>query len=76
MLTRSIATRGLALLSLAGMAWAFAALPSACASPDTGARVNPIGPDAEQFKAVAPMLVRRCGSIDCHGSRFRNLRKR
>jgi hypothetical protein len=50
------------------------AVPLACSTPDSSARVNPIGPDATQFKAVAPMLVRRCGSIDCHGSRFRNMR--
>ncbi|CAN5923879.1 hypothetical protein BH11MYX4_BH11MYX4_68240 [soil metagenome] len=50
------------------------ALAVACSSPDAGARVDPIGPDAEQFKAVAPVLVRRCGSIDCHGSVFRNFR--
>ncbi len=45
-----------------------------CSSPDTSARVDPIGPDAEQFAYVAPVLSRRCGSIDCHGSTFRNMR--
>ena len=54
--------------------FAASALGVACSSPDTTARVDPIGPDLAQFKAVAPMLVRRCGSIDCHGSTFRNFR--
>ena len=54
---------------------AAAALSTAwsCASPDNG-RVDPIGPDATQFKSVAPMLVRRCGTIECHGSHYRNMR--
>lgn len=47
---------------------------SACSSPDTSARVDPIGPSLEQFLYVAPVLSKRCGSIDCHGSTFRNMR--
>lgn len=49
-------------------------LIAGCSAPDTSARVDPVGPDRAQFKAVAPMLVRSCGSIDCHGSPYRNLR--
>lgn len=45
-----------------------------CSTPDDSPRVDPIGPDATQFKAVAPMLERRCGSIECHGSHYRNMR--
>lgn len=45
-----------------------------CSAPDTGARVDPIGPDRAQFDFVAPVLARRCGSIDCHGSIYRNMR--
>ena len=45
-----------------------------CSSPDASARVDPVGPDAAQFAYVAPVLSRRCGSIDCHGSMFRNMR--
>ena len=45
-----------------------------CSAPDASARVDAVGPNRAQFTSVAPMLVRRCGSIDCHGSRFRNLR--
>lgn len=54
------------LLTLAGVV--------ACSSPDTAARVDPIGPSRADFKSVAPVLSRRCGSIDCHGSPFRNMR--
>jgi hypothetical protein len=45
-----------------------------CSAPDSSARVDPVGPDAAQFAYVAPVLERRCGSIDCHGSKFRNMR--
>jgi hypothetical protein len=45
-----------------------------CSSPDAGARVDPIGPDRAQFDFVAPVLARRCGSLDCHGSIYRNMR--
>lgn len=74
MRVRYTCARGVALAAVAGMTWALFALPSACSAPDAGARVDPIGPSAEQFRAVAPMLVRRCGSLDCHGTRYRNLR--
>lgn len=57
-----------------GLAMFVAALVIACSSPDTAGRVDPIGPSREDFKLVAPMLVRRCGTIDCHGSSFRNFR--
>ena len=50
------------------------AIVAACSSPDTTARVDASGPGADDFKLVAPMLVRRCGSIDCHGSSYRNFR--
>lgn len=46
----------------------------ACSAPDASARVDPIGPDRASFAHVAPVLARRCGSIDCHGSAFRNMR--
>jgi hypothetical protein len=46
----------------------------ACSAPDASARVDPIGPSVDQFAYVAPVLSRRCGSIDCHGSKFRNMR--
>ena len=58
-------------------ALAATSLALACASTDKDGRVHPTGPDgpnAATFKAVAPMLMRRCGSIDCHGSTYRNFR--
>jgi hypothetical protein len=51
-----------------------APLAIACSAPDTAARVDPVGPDATTFPPVSLVLSRRCGSIDCHGSRYRNLR--
>jgi hypothetical protein len=45
-----------------------------CSAPDSSARVDPVGPSLEQFAYVAPVLSKRCGSIDCHGSKFRNMR--
>ena len=50
------------------------ATAAACSAPDASARVDPIGPDRASFAHVAPVLARRCGSIDCHGSAFRNMR--
>lgn len=51
-----------------------AALALACSSPDDNATVSPGSLDKIGFASVEPMLGRRCGSIACHGSRFRNLR--
>jgi len=53
---------------------ALALVSVACSTPDTGARVDPIGPDKTTFGPVAQMLERRCGSLDCHGETHRNLR--
>lgn len=52
------------------------AMATSCSTPEASARVDPIGPDLETFKhgGVSTMLENRCGSLDCHGSRFRNLR--
>ena len=72
-MTRAIYTR-FALPVVAALALASVVSTGACSSPDAGARVDPIGPDAAQFAYVAPVLSRRCGSIDCHGSLFRNMR--
>ena len=51
-----------------------ALVTSSCSSPDTTARVDAVGPSADHFDDVAQMLVHRCGSIDCHGSIYRNMR--
>lgn len=52
----------------------FGLLAIGCSTPDTGARVDPIGPDRASFEPVTKMLVRRCGTLDCHGTPYRNLR--
>jgi hypothetical protein len=45
-----------------------------CSTADSSARTRPRGPDRTQFTAVARVLVRQCGSLDCHGVSTRNLR--
>lgn len=45
----------------------------ACETPRQG-EIDPAGPDEATFAPVADMLITRCGSIDCHGSTYRNLR--
>ena len=72
-MTRVIYTR-FALPVVAMLALTSLVSAGGCSSPDAGARVDPVGPDAAQFAYVAPVLSRRCGSIDCHGSTFRNMR--
>lgn len=52
----------------------FALVMLGCASPDGAARTDPIGPDRTTFRPVSLVLQRRCGSLDCHGTRFRNFR--
>jgi hypothetical protein len=52
-----------ALLALAG-----------CSAPDSGATTPLVGPDRDAFPPVQAFLDHRCGSLDCHGSPFRNLR--
>lgn len=46
----------------------------ACSSPASDDRFAPTLPDRTSFPPVAQMLVQRCGTLDCHGSRSRNLR--
>lgn len=47
---------------------------SACSAPDASARVDAAGPDRAEFASVLPVLGRRCGSLECHGSPYRNMR--
>ena len=47
---------------------------ASCATPDAGQRTNIVGPDRASFAPVAAFVGHRCGSLDCHGSRYRNLR--
>lgn len=73
---RAVYIRALAALLISASAFVAggSAAVTGCSSPDTTATVDPIGPDRAQFDEVAPALVRRCGSIDCHGSPYRNMR--
>lgn len=47
---------------------------TACSTADDTARVDPIGPSKQNFDAVVGALDYRCGSLDCHGSMYRNMR--
>jgi hypothetical protein len=49
------------------------AAQGACSTP-TESVESAAGPDPSTFAPVADVLVARCGSIDCHGSRYRNMR--
>ncbi len=49
------------------------ALAVACGGPPDDARVGVVTPDPAQFPPVSLLLDHRCGSLDCHGARTRNL---
>lgn len=51
-----------------------AATTLACVTPDASQTVDPIGPDPATFQPVSLALSRRCGTLDCHGSKYRNFR--
>jgi hypothetical protein len=59
---------------LGALASALLSVAASCGAPDTAARVDPIGPDRASFAPVADVLVRHCGTIDCHGTTRRNMR--
>jgi hypothetical protein len=46
----------------------------ACSVPASNDRFSGSVPDAAMFRGVAEVLVRHCGTLDCHGSAGRNLR--
>lgn len=46
----------------------------ACSTPDPALTTPVASPDRQSFDAVAAFLDHRCGSLDCHGTRYRNLR--
>jgi hypothetical protein len=46
----------------------------ACSTEPEDPRFVTSVPDRASFPAVADLLVRRCGSLDCHGTPYRNLR--
>jgi len=49
------------------------ALAVACTAPPDDARVGILAPDRATFPPVGLLLDHRCGSLDCHGARTRNL---
>ena len=49
------------------------ALAMACGAPPDDARIGVSAPDRAQFPPVSLLLDHRCGSLDCHGARTRNL---
>ncbi|CAN5525916.1 hypothetical protein BH09MYX1_BH09MYX1_44620 [soil metagenome] len=54
------------------IAAALVMIAAACASTPTSVTV--VSPPRAEFPAVAQALVHGCGTLDCHGSAFRNLR--
>lgn len=61
-------------LAVSAAAVAFVAAVGACSTGDPALRRALKGPDRAQFERVSPALGARCGSLDCHGSPYRNLR--
>jgi hypothetical protein len=45
-----------------------------CSTPPSDARFTEAVPDRASFPVVAQALVHRCGTLDCHGTQYRNLR--
>jgi len=56
------------------VAAALLACAPACSPPDAAATVTPTVPSQQGFPYVAELMVHRCGTLDCHGSVYRNLR--
>lgn len=70
----SLAAEGFALVAVLAL-FAFCGLFAVgCSAPDAGATVPLSGPDPASFPPVEAFMDHRCGSLDCHGSRYRNLR--
>jgi hypothetical protein len=46
----------------------------ACTFPSSTATNDVTTPDLATFPPVADLLGKRCGTLDCHGSAYRNLR--
>ena len=55
-------------------AWMAALVAAACAAPDPDATTVTIAPDRASFGPVQAFVDHRCGTLDCHGTRYRNLR--
>ena len=56
------------------LAAAVASAIGACSVPQSDERFVATTPDEASFRPVADLLDHRCGSLDCHGVRERNLR--
>lgn len=59
---------------LFGLAGAIVGAASACSTPAVDGRVNAATIDGASFAPVSGMLLAKCGTLDCHGSRYRNFR--
>lgn len=56
------------------LASAFVAAVAVACEGATSERIDPaILPSGTTFRPVAEVLVDRCGSLDCHGSKYRNM---
>jgi hypothetical protein len=55
------------------MAGCLAAAAASCSDVSPDPRIGIVAPDRTQFDPVGKFLDYRCGSIDCHGTRVRNL---
>jgi hypothetical protein len=51
-----------------------AALLVGCSAPSGSVYTPSALPEASDFPYVAEFMVHRCGTLDCHGSLYRNLR--
>jgi len=49
------------------------AFAMACSAPPDAAQISISTPDRATFPPVSMLLDHRCGSLDCHGARTRNL---
>jgi hypothetical protein len=56
------------------LASAVALAIAACSAPDEGATVKADVASRERFELVSDAMVYQCGTLDCHGNAFRNLR--
>ena len=50
------------------------AASAGCGGPDPSARTAVTTPDRTTFPLVQAFLDHRCGSLDCHGTPYRNMR--
>jgi hypothetical protein len=47
---------------------------AACSNAPSDARIGVDAPDRTQFPPVSDVLANKCGSLDCHGSAYRNFK--